>query len=233
MPARQGDTTVTEPQGSDQRLADAFRALNEPPGEALSDEDREQIWQAVSGVLPAEERRALVDRMARDPACAEAWRVAHEMWRASQDGVASAAGPEMGAARPRRWAASWLAAAAVLLVGTTIGLVSLREPGRGDEFRSTGGYVIESRLAADSALPREACTVRWQPGPAGSRYQVRVTTAELDAVVTAADLEVPQFTVPADRLSSVATGAIVLWQVDAFLPDGQRVTSRAFVTRVR
>jgi hypothetical protein len=231
MPAGQGDTTVTEPRSPDQRLADAFQAIEDPSDAGVPEDLRERIWLAVSGVLPPEERRALVERMATDPACAEAWRVAHELWRASQ-GRASDAADSMGP-RPRRWTSAWLGAAAVLLVGTTIGLITLRDQRAGDEFRSSPGYAVESRLPDDATLPREAFLLRWAPGPDGSRYQVRVTTDDLTVLATAADLGVPEFLVAAPLLSGLPPGATVLWQVDAYLPDGERVTSRTFVTRVR
>jgi hypothetical protein len=232
MPAGQGDTTVTEPRSPDQRLADAFQALEDASGAGVSEDLRDRIWLAVSGVLPPEERHALVERMATDPACAEAWRVAHELWLASQGRARDAAGDSTGPS-PRRWTSAWLGAAAVLLVGTTIGLITLRDEREGDEFRSSPGYAVESRVADDATLPREAFLLRWAPGPEGSRYQIRVTTDDLTVLAAAADLGVPEFLVAAPLLSRLPAGAAVLWQVDAYLPDGQRVTSRTFVTHVR
>ena len=211
----------------DERLAHAFRSLADGAEVGLPDEVREQIWHAVSGSLPAEERRVLVDRMASDPAYAEAWRIAHEMWTAAQ-GATPAAPP----VRPvRRWAPAWLAAAAVLLVGTTVGLVTLRDTRSADEFRSASGYLVESRVA-EEVLPRRAFRLRWAPGPEGARYRVTVTTEELVVIATAADLTEPQFAVPESSLSEIPTGARVLWQVEANLPDGTRVASRTFVTRI-
>ena len=84
MPDGEGDTTVTDVRGSDERLADAFRALGDSHDTELPEDLRERIWLAVSGVLPPEERRELVERTATDPGCAEAWRIASELWRASQ-----------------------------------------------------------------------------------------------------------------------------------------------------
>lgn len=221
---------MTETRSTDQRLAEAFRAIDDASEAALSDRDRERIWLAVSGALPADERLELVERTAASPAYAEAWRVAHEMWRASQGmGTTHAEATP----RPWRWTGQWMAAAAVLLVATTIGLVSLREQQTRDQFRSSPGYMLQSRVPDAGALPREAFRLQWAPGPEGSRYRIRVTTEDLVVLATAADLAVPEFSVPPPLLATLPAGATVLWQVDAYLPDGERVTSRTFVTHVK
>ena len=232
MPDGEGDTTVTELRGSDQRVAEAFRALGDTSDTEVPEDLRERIWLAVSGVLPPEERRELVERTATDPACAEAWRVAHEMWQASQAAAAAAVAPAAVApARAIRWTSPWLAAAAVLLLGT-VGLVTLRYQTAGDEFRASPGYVVESLVPADVALPRDGFRLRWTPGPEGSRYEVRLTTEDLRVLATAVGLAAPELVVEPASLSSLPSGASVLWQVDASLPNGERVTSSTFITRL-
>jgi hypothetical protein len=221
---------VTDPRLSDVRLAEAFQALEDPSGADVPEDLRERIWQAVSGALPAEERREIVDRVASDPACAEAWRVAAAMWQASQSTA-----PVLRAVPPRttRWAPAWLATAAVLLLGTAIGVVSLLNRPQVDEFRASPGVAIESRLAPDVSLPREAFRLRWSPGPEGARYQVRVTTEDLRVLATTADLTEAQFTVEPAALAGLASGSRVFWQVEVLLPDGGRVASPTFVTHVQ
>jgi hypothetical protein len=208
-------------------LRNAFQALGETSGGRCSEEDLERIWRAVAGELPAAERRELVDRLATDPACAEAWRVADELWRASEgEGTATAVQPG------RSWTPSWLAAAAVLLLGVSIGLVSWLNRLPGDEFRDPGGYEIVS-LVPSETLPRETFRLRWTPGPQGSRYQVRVTTEDLRVLATAEDLTMPELVVERDQLASLPRGARVLWQVDVALPSGERVSSPTFAARVQ
>lgn len=219
---------MTDPQ-SDVRLREPFQALSALPGPAPSDDVRERIWLAVSGELPPAERRALVDRMATDPACAEAWRVAHEIWRAFQ--------PAANVARPIRatWrTSSWLAAAAVILLVTNVGIVSLlnnRPPA--DEFRAAPGYTVTSLIAADTSLPRGKFLLQWAPAPEGSRYQLRVTSGDLRVLVSAPDLMTPEFVVLPAQLSALPDGAAVFWQIDVALPTGERITSPTFVVRVK
>jgi len=230
MPDGQGVTTVSEPHGSDERLAEAFRALADSHSTELSEDLRERIWLAVSGVLPPEERRQLVEETASDPACAEAWRIASELWRASQAaaiGGTTAAGPGLSP----RWGRYWLTAA-VLLLGTAIGVVSLLNRSPGDDFRASPGVLVESLVPADRALPRDAFRLRWTAGPEGSRYQVRVTTEDLQVLATAADLTTPEFVVDPAVLATLPGGATVFWQVEVSVPNGERLASPTFMTRV-
>ena len=221
---------MTEP-ARDERLALAFRALADASeSEDVPEELLERIWLAVSGALPPEERREIVERTVTDPACAEAWRIASELWRTSQSSAADEA--DVPSAPAARWDRRWLAAAAVLLLGTTIGVISLLNRSPGDQFRASSGFVVESLLPAEAALPRAAFRLRWTPGPEGSRYQVRVTTEDLRVLTTAEDLTEAAFAVDPAVLAGVPAGAPVLWQVDASLPGGERLTSPTFVTRV-
>jgi hypothetical protein len=219
---------VTGRQTADESLREAFRALADTSRETCSEQDLERIWRAVAGELPAAERREVVDQLATDPACAEAWRVADELWRASQGESTISAAPPV-----RLWTRPWLATAAVLVLGVAIGLFSLLNRPQGDEFRNLRGYVVDSRVPSETLLPREAFRLQWTPAPQGSRYQVRVTTDDLRVLATAEDLTVPELVVERERLTSLPSGARVLWQVDAALPSGERVSSQTFVVRVQ
>ena len=219
---------MTGRQAADESLREAYRALADTSRETCSEQDMERIWRAVAGELPAAERRELVDRIATDPACAEAWRVADDLWRASQGEGATGAAPLV-----RSWTRSWLAAAAVLMLGVSIGLVSYLNRPQGDEFRDLHGYVVDSQVPSETLLAREAFRLRWTPAPEGSRYHVRVTTEDLRVLATAEDLTVPELVVGPERLTSLPPGARVLWQVDVALPSGERVSSHTFVVRVQ
>ena len=56
---------MTETPTSDERLAAAFRATVDGPEAVLPESDVERIWLAVSGALPAEERRRLHELLRR------------------------------------------------------------------------------------------------------------------------------------------------------------------------
>ena len=228
MPRVEGNAAVTDRPAADDRLRDAFQALGETTHNELSPDDVDRIWRAVSGDLPAAERRDLVEKMVTDPALAEAWRSAQELWRSAADAPLAAPAPHTW-----RMSASWLAAAAMLIVGVTIAVVWQRSPSRDDTFRQGGSYVIESVVQPETTLSRDAFRLLWTPGPKDTRYQVTVTTEDLQVLATVLDLTMPELTLDSRRLSGVAPGARVLWQVMATLPGGERVASQTFVVRVR
>jgi hypothetical protein len=218
---------VTTPHDADDRLKDAFRAISADSRADASDEDVERVWRAVSGELPADERRDVVDRMASEPAVAEAWRVAHELRRAQVDDAPAGVGSPA-----RSWTPAWIGLAALLVLSVGVSLVQFRRAPE-EAFRDPGRYVVESLVASDAALSRDAFVLRWKPGPAGSRYQVRVTTEDLRVLTTAVDLTAPELTLPRERLADVAPNARVLWQVVVALPGGETVSSQTFVVRAQ
>jgi hypothetical protein len=228
VPDVKGVAIVSDRQPTDDALRAAFQALGEASHKEISAADLELIWRAVSEDLPAVERRELVDRTASDPALAEAWRAARELRRAAGD-PAPAAVHGLSV-----WRRSWLAAAAVLLIGASIAIVFRLSPASRDEtFRDADHYVVEPLVQADDTLPRDAFRLRWRAGPPESRYRVRVTTEDLQILTTASDLTVPELLVDAALLSRVAPGSRVLWQVDVTLPGGESISSQTFRVRVR
>ena len=229
MPGVERDAPVTDRHVEDGRLKETFQALGEAPHRELSPEEIERVWRAVSGQLPAEERRDLVDRMAGDAALAEAWRSAQELSRAA----AARATSEGRVPRSGMWRASWLAAAAVLIAGIGIAIVYQRSSLRDETFRDPGHYVIESLVQPAVTLPRDAFRLRWTPGPPDTRYQVTVTTEDLRVLATVPGLTLPELTLESRRLSDVAPGGRGLWQVTAALPGGESVASQTFVVRVQ
>jgi hypothetical protein len=229
MPHEEGDATVTDRREADERLREAFQSLGGTSREEPSEEELDRIWRAVSGELPAPERRDLVDRMASDPALAEAWRVAQELWRAAPQRASAATMHDV-----RWWTRSWFAAAAAVLIAVAAGvLFQLSRPPGEDTYRDPGRYVVESLVQPETTLSRHAFRLRWTPGPAGSRYHVRVTTEDLRVLETVSGLDVPELVLDRDALSSVAPGSRVLWQVEVTLPEGDTASSETFVARVQ
>jgi hypothetical protein len=226
---------VTTWRENDGALRDAYQAAIAGSAGECTPDDVERVWEAVAGRLDVDRRRDLIDRMAGDPALAQAWRVAVELGRA-RGGDAPAVVPKASGFQPRppaRWlpaALMGLAATLIVAAGIRVMLVN-RTPA--DTFRTAAGTAVESRVASDAVLPRDAVVLRWSPGPDGSRYSVRITTEDLKVLTTAAELTAPEFTVPRDVLGSVPAGGRVLWQVVLAAPGGETVSSQTFVVRVQ
>jgi hypothetical protein len=208
------------------RLREAFRALSETEGGG--EVDAQQVWRAVAGELPPEERLEVIDKVALEPGYAEAWRLATELFEASGGSIAAHT-----ASRRRAQTFSLspyvLAAAAVLFVGFIGVLVSRNLAPREPVYR---GELVAPLAGAEESLPRDAFRLRWQ-APEGARFDVRVTTEDLRVLDTASGLTTPEHTVPAEMLEGLESGAKVFWQVEATLPDGSTIQSGTFITEVK
>jgi hypothetical protein len=218
---------VTGSFDTDERLRDAFRALASTSSTRCSDEDLDRVWRAVAGDLPLNERHELIERLASDPACAEAWRVALELQQPEGERQ-----PALVSIRSRMWNPAWIGLAAALVLAVGVGLFQVQRAPE-STFRNDAAYVIESRLSSDASLPRDAFVLRWSAGPEGSRYKVRVTTEDLRVITTENDVRAPEFRVAPDALSAVAPGSRIFWQVTASLPSGEAVSSQTFVVRTQ
>jgi hypothetical protein len=202
-----------------------------PAGEACLDAG--WIWDALSGTRSPADIETGLAHVAQCAACAEAWRLAHELM------------VETGQVVPSRPAAPawqswrvWLpaAAAVVLLVGGTVvdrGWLGRGPAGPEADVVRGGAPTLSSTMAEPAACARAACRVTWTDAGAGARYTIRVTSGTLEPVAYASGLATPAYDLPAAKLQTLAPGAEVLWQVDAVLPDGQRLASSTFPLVVR
>ena len=214
-----------------ERLRVAFCSVAEegrPDNNAL---DADRIWQAVRGELPPAEVEEMVDLASRSPDSAAAWRLATELSR-ELDETRDVAVVRIDRRRPMRWAIG-LAAAAVVMIGVGLPIFRSLTPEPTPALRAAAQFEIASELPADQALPRDAFELRWTPAGEGSLYDIVLTDSELAVLDRASFLEKPSYVAPAAALSSLLEGAEVWWKIDATRPDGSRVSSLTFVTRVR
>jgi hypothetical protein len=220
-------------QREDEVLRTAWRAREAAAAPAGGCPAASDLWSAVRGELPPEARRAVIDHTSSCAACAEAWRLAVAL---TPDPIpVSAPKPRSVLAfLPRQSTLAPLAAAAVLAVALAGGywLWQGPRPGRAPEFRGAEAPAIRSLVDDGQALPRGSFRLRWSAGPAGSRYDVHVTTESLQVVGTFRQLAEPALVVPESALASLRAGTRLLWRVEAVLPDGERVASPTYVARL-
>jgi len=212
------------------RLREAFASAAEVAGRGERCPPHEDLWGSVRGELGRRETERLVMHLGECAACATAWRLARDL-RSDEPRGAVVAGSAI------RFRLHWVrvaAAAAVVVAIVAVG-VRLWAPGRGPavEFRSGEGDWIEPLLREGEALPRGHCLLRWTPGPEGTAYRVRVTTEDLEPIASGRGIRVAEFLVPAQELDPVPTGARIVWQVTAHLPDGTKANSRSFTSEIR
>jgi len=190
----------------------------------------DDIWEAVAGQRTEEEVRAMLEHSLLCADCAALWRLARELAVPAGIGAAEAAAPPVHFLRRARWVAGAgaLAAAAVLAVALVPRLTARHEPpvvrgGEAEGLRPVPGM---------ASLLRAHPVLRWTGAPEGSRYTVTVSTADLTVLFRKSGLSTPEVDLPPGTLAGVPSGAEVVWRVEATLPDGRRMTSRAVLSRV-
>ncbi len=100
------------------------------------------------------------------------------------------------------------------------------------QYRSGESAPIVHLLVPDGqSLPRDRFELRWQ-GLAAARYDVRVMTTDLEEVAVGTDLGTAELLLEEDDLKCLEAGTMLLWQVDAYLPDGGRVPSVTYQVRL-
>jgi hypothetical protein len=233
------------PEGSAEALRRAWAAADRDeragadPGLAAPEDppDAERIWRAVAGELPPAEVQVLVAAAARDPAVAQAWRLAHELQVAmARDAAPGARLLPLRSLRlspALRWA---IAATLAVTLGAGLWLRLAPDAGGPGPVVRGGepGLSIAAAVADGAALSRHDLVLRWTPlADPQARYSLRVTTADLQLVAEVADLDRAEHQLPADALRSIPAGATLLWQVDGSLPDGRVVSSPTATVRLR
>lgn len=218
-------------------LRAAFAALagEPPPAAAGPCPEPETLHAGVRGELAPHELRAVVDHIAACPECAEDWRLA----MAFEEEAASAA----VASAPRRFRLRLLPMAATFVIALLAAGVWFTVGHGGPEeapvFRAPGDpgeMEIRSLLPRDEALDRTQAVLRWRLGaggaPAGTTYDLLVSTPDYATVAEARGLEAPRHRIPPEALEGLPAGTELQWQVDARLPGGSRVSSPPFVTPI-
>ncbi len=202
--------------------------LSPPPGVSSAGDcpAPEDILRATLGELTHADNESLADHAARCPVCSVAWCLARDYVR------------ESGLVDQPRWKPSrrwWLpavAAAATLALAVLLAPWQERTRAPAPGLRESGRIAIESLVPEAMPLAAERFTLRWSPGPEGTRYDIRVTDQRLEHLAGAVSLRRAEYTVPTTVLARLEPGSLVLWQVEAVLPDKRRVVSRTFATRL-
>nr|WP_216669550.1 hypothetical protein [Corallococcus exiguus] len=252
MSLHEGNPAVSERRPEDDTLdaegVERLRTALREDDAAGAPVDADLVWRAVRQELPVEERRAVIERVAADPAWAQAWRLAKAMSQAAAEAErgAPAVVPATGVEAPakvvsltarRFWqgrqAMAAMAATVVVLVGAVV--VVRQQQAQVDPTRIRGGAAeaITSQVPDATALPREQFVLRWSGVPQAVSWSVQVSSEDLKVFHRAERLESREYTVPVDVLAELPSGARVLWQVEARLPDGSVQRGSTFVNLLR
>lgn len=216
-------------------LTDAFR--NHRPEPASDDQcpDPEAIFDAAAGELALAERQRIIDHVAACSHCGEAWRLAMAMGAGPADNQQPAPVTSIDAHRQQsgggRRAPTLSRFAIAAGIGTLGVLVLLTMPRTDPLPDSEPGYRDAAGPASLQArspevLPRAQFLLRWTGAAEGSTYTLRITTADLEPVLTRAGIEATEYQVPEAALAGMAPGTPLLWQVETS-SGGRRQASEA------
>jgi hypothetical protein len=216
---------VTRRELGDDGLREAFQSLPRRTAEGEACPPPEEIWAAARGELDPRASRRLIDHTGRCPSCAEDWRLARHL---AARGPGVAVEPAESPPRRRR-APRWLAAAAVFVAvalgGSWLFLSQDRE--REPVFRVEPRTAVESLIPEDRPLPRDEPVLRWR-GPEGASYRLVVTDERLRLLAREERVTGSEYRLPDEVLAAVPPGGVILWQLEATLPDGSRLPSQTF-----
>jgi hypothetical protein len=193
------------------------------PSSACPPDDR--LIAIYGGSLSGAEEDAVREHLAFCPSCVELGEDARRFLSAMERGPAAS----VRSGSRTLWYGFSAAAGLLLAAGVAFYFARVPEP---PSFRLSYTQSIQSLLEPGHALPRSACVLRWTAPPAGARYSVHVTDEDLNPIATATGLEREEFTVPVESLLKLPSGSRLLWRVEAFYPDGHRVTSPTFINRL-
>ena len=210
---------------SQEELRRGFAALSvrAVPGDSCP--PAEAIWDALRGEASTSQTESIVTHTAECHTCAEAWRLGRAF---AGPGNATAVRPLPRRRRP--WTVLALAASLVIVAGIVLQRV-VRNP-EPITTRSGEESAIRSLVPESEALHRQACRLRWSEAGPEARYVVRVGGADLSMIDTSPSLDKPEYVVPGKSLEKIPSGAMIVWRVEASLPDGRKMASPAFKNRV-
>jgi len=227
MPQEKGDRAVTG--HGDERLREEFARVRNIAGAGDTCPEESRIWDSAAERLPHGETEELLRHFATCGACAASWRLAREL---STDEATVKPVDELAERRhvatSRPW---WIGLAAAAMIVLVAGIFSLKQLRTVSPMEPVFRALPESNLMSEtssSALPREELVLRWSGAPEGTIYDLRVTSDRLQPLHRVFGLELSEYRVPAEPLSGVPPGGIILWSVTAHLPDGRRWTSLTF-----
>lgn len=219
---------MTSERFTDERIREAFGQMDGIAEHGVGCPPPERLVQAGQGGLGRGEREKVFLHITRCPACATAWRATREL----AAGLESANEP---VPRRRVLSPAWLRLAAATVLVALVGVgwyVLVLDRGAEPLYRTQEDRWLRSALVEGQALQRESFVLRWTAGPAGTVYDVDVLSERLEPLTDRRGLDQPEYQVPVEILDAVPSGAPVLWQVTARLPDGRRIESETFLTEV-
>jgi hypothetical protein len=237
-------------------LADAFSSPEWTGARGAECPNPARVWEAACGRLATRDLGEVADHAARCPRCAQELRAARRVaeqigelapFRAPQPRLhqlaervgevvsrAMAIGRQARSGAAAGTPAAWrplavtaaVAAAACVAVLLLLPAAPVLPPGLSQPRADVAAGIVPLLVPDGRRLPRDDFVLRWQELE-GARYDVRVMTTDLDEIAVVTDLKATELRL-GEELAGLAAGTTLLWQVEAYLPSGERVPSLTF-----
>ncbi len=229
------------PEESEQRLQDAFRSLSRGARPREDCPAPEALWAASQGESSLQERREVITHTSSCFSCAEDWRLAKAASEAWEQGAAEEGAPPLPfrpRALPEKTPARsplrrQLIALAAILGFAVVGLRLYQKLWLVDPiYRQADETSVRSLLVEDVVLAPEECVLRWTAAGSDVRYDLLLTTGELEEIFTVDDLIDTEYRVPVEALAGLGDGAELFRRVGLTFPDGSRRESQTFDFRL-
>jgi len=231
MPGDEGTDAMSTLDPRNEPLRRALAELSEIQGSGDACPDAAAIWDSAAEQLPAEENAAVIRHIGECSACGVAWELARDLSSIEERPIE--ARPDAVRSASTRWMP--LAAAALIVVAVSAALLLIPrgvEPPSQPGYRDVATQWLVSELPEESPLPRDALALRWAAGPAGTTYDVRVTSESLEPLAQAWHLGEPELRIDPSDVAGVEPGRQILWRVTAHLASGEKVLSNTFINTV-
>lgn len=222
------------------RAGFAARSLESPSEPAGPCPEPGTVYDAVRGRLAPRELREVVEHVAACPRCAVEWRLAMAFEEEAAAGGEVAPEAHPGAARQRPPLRLVSVAASLVIALLAAGVwytIGDGVPEQTPVFRDAGPGEIVPLTADGAPLDREDPVLRWRLGedgaPAGTTYDVLVSTEDGEPVAQADDLIEPRYALSAETVEALPPGTVLQWTVTATTPSGRSVESIAFFSPLR
>lgn len=215
------------------KLRQAFADASRPSGgDSAACPEPARIFHAVSGGLSPDDLAEIVDHTIACASCAEDWRLARAI-AADTDLLPHVQARSEKAAATSRWNKWTLALAAAATILIAAGTLLLRQAPEPLYREPASAPAIRALVEDGSAQPRDHVLLRWSEPAPNARYDLLVTTSDLDLLFRIGNIRATEYLVPSDALNSVPDGGKIAWQIEAVLPDGRRVSSPTFFVRIQ
>jgi len=176
--------------------------------------DPETVFEAAMGGLGRDQTDALIDHLTQCVECSQAWQLASALAEENTQVTRISA----------TWTQPLAIAAMVTFVAIGATFLAMLPQDQTPVYRDAPQSATVT-LSETGSLKRRAFLLIWSGDEQATGYTLRVSDEKLARLFVTRDLKVTEYLVPEASLDNLPSGAVVYWQIEMQLPNGQIVQS--------